>query len=69
MAHEADWSAGWLSPKILSALALWAVFAILLYLRYGAHVRGRRVALLTIVAFAVMLIAVLAAHPFAGEMP
>ena len=69
MAHEADWSAGWLSPKILSALALWAVFAILLYLRYGAHVRGRRVAFLTIVAFAVMLIAVLAAHPFAGEMP
>jgi ABC-type transport system involved in cytochrome c biogenesis permease subunit len=67
MVHEADWSAGWLSPKILSALALWAVFAILLYLRYAAHVRGRRVAILTIVAFAVMMIAVLASHP--GELP
>jgi ABC-type transport system involved in cytochrome c biogenesis permease subunit len=67
MVHEADGSAGWLSPKILSALALWIVFAILLYLRYGAHVRGRRLALLTIVAFAVMMIAVLASHP--GELP
>jgi ABC-type transport system involved in cytochrome c biogenesis permease subunit len=32
--------AGWESPKILSALGLWLVFAILLYLRYGAHARG-----------------------------
>ena len=66
MVHDDDWNGSWFAPKILSALALWAVFAILLYLRYGAHVRGRRVALLTIVAFAVMLIALLASHPLPG---
>jgi ABC-type transport system involved in cytochrome c biogenesis permease subunit len=60
--------AGWTSPKVLSALGLWLVFAILLYLRYGANVRGRRVALLTMVAFVVMLVALFTAHPFAGEV-
>ena len=57
---------GWESPKILSALGLWVVFAILLYLRYGAHARGRQVALLTLLAFAVLICALLApVHPFA----
>jgi ABC-type transport system involved in cytochrome c biogenesis permease subunit len=64
--HSGTFYEGWLSPKVLSALGLWAVFAILLYLRYGAHVRGRRVALLTIVAFVVMLLAMLSVHPFPG---
>ncbi len=57
---------GWTSPKILSALGLWLVFAILLYLRYAVHVRGQRVALLTIVAFGVLLVALGTAHPFLG---
>src|SRR5262249_5945925 len=69
MVHDADWGGSWLQPKILSALALWGVFAILLYLRYAAHVRGRRVASLTIVAFAVMLVALLASHPSLGALP
>jgi len=60
-------SQGWRSPKILSALGLWVVFAILIYLRYGAHIRPRRVALMTIVAFAVLLIALGTAHPFLDE--
>ena len=38
------------------------MFAILLYLRYGYHVRGRRVALLTILAFALSLFALVTAH-------
>jgi ABC-type transport system involved in cytochrome c biogenesis permease subunit len=61
--HDAlgDWS----SPKILSALGLWLVFAILLYLRFGVHARGRQVALLTIVAFALLLVTLAApVHPF-----
>jgi len=58
----------WLSPKILSTLGLWLVFAILLFLRYGAHVRGKKVALMTIVAFAVLLVALGTAHPFLGEV-
>lgn len=59
---------GWTSPKVLSALGLWLVFAILLYLRYAAHVRGRRVAFLTIFAFVVMLVALFTAHPFVAEV-
>jgi hypothetical protein len=42
------------------------VFAILLYLRYRVHARGRQVALLTIVAFGLMLFSLIAVHPFAG---
>jgi ABC-type transport system involved in cytochrome c biogenesis permease subunit len=55
LAHAADRMAGWTDPKVLSALVLWLVFAILLYLRYGVHLRGRRLALLTIVAFALLV--------------
>src|SRR5262249_60415041 len=40
----------WTDPKIIGTAVLWLVFAILLYLRYGYHLRGRRVAQLTIVA-------------------
>lgn len=63
-----EFSQDWRSPKILSALGLWLVFAILLYLRYGIHIRGRRVAIMTIVAFAVLLIALGTAHPFVNEV-
>ncbi len=63
--EHGDFGAGWTSPKILSSLGLWAVFAILLYLRYGIHARGRLVALLTMLAFAVLLCALVAPpHPF-----
>jgi ABC-type transport system involved in cytochrome c biogenesis permease subunit len=51
--------------KVISTVALWVVFAILLYLRYGIHAGPRRVALLTIVAFTLMLFALVAVHPFA----
>jgi ABC-type uncharacterized transport system permease subunit len=51
--------------KVISTILLWFVFAILLYLRYGAHAGGRQVALLTIVAFTLMLCALMAVHPFA----
>jgi ABC-type uncharacterized transport system permease subunit len=56
---------GWDSPRILSALGLWVVFAILLYLRYGVHARGRQVALLTMLAFALLLFVLVSPnHPF-----
>jgi ABC-type transport system involved in cytochrome c biogenesis permease subunit len=56
--------------KVLSTLALWVVFAVLLYLRYSAQAGGRQVALLTILAFALMLVALVAVHPFVpGEVP
>jgi ABC-type transport system involved in cytochrome c biogenesis permease subunit len=54
----------WSSPKIIVTAGLWVVFAILLYLRYGVHARGKQVALLTILAFALLLVALASAHPF-----
>jgi ABC-type transport system involved in cytochrome c biogenesis permease subunit len=60
-------SAGsWLSVKVVSTGGLWLVFAVLLYLRYGAHVPARRLAALSIVAFGLLVVALAAAHPFAG---
>jgi ABC-type transport system involved in cytochrome c biogenesis permease subunit len=52
----------WTDPKILSTAVLWLVFAILLYLRYGFHLRGRRVALLTIAAFFLLLFTLATSH-------
>jgi ABC-type transport system involved in cytochrome c biogenesis permease subunit len=57
----------WLNLKVLGTVGLWAVFGMLLYLRYSAHVSGRRLAWLTIAAFGLMLAVLLAAHPFAGQ--
>ncbi len=64
MQGEPFWE-GWTSPKILSVVGLWLVFAILLYLRYGVHVRGRQVAWLTVVAFVLLVMALVSpVHPF-----
>ena len=52
----------WTDLRILGAAVLWVVFALLLYLRYGAHLRGRRVAQLTIVAFVLLLFTLVASH-------
>ena len=60
-----DLADNWASVKVLGTLGLWGVFVVLLYLRYSAHVPGRRLALLTIAAFAIMVTVLAAAHPFA----
>jgi ABC-type transport system involved in cytochrome c biogenesis permease subunit len=58
----------WFSVKVLATLGLWVVFLVLLYLRYAGHVPGRRLALLTIFAFALMVLVLVAPHAFApGE--
>lgn len=58
----------WLSVKVLSTAGLWVVFLVLVYLRYATNVPGRRLAVLSIAAFALMLVALIASHPFvAGE--
>lgn len=64
--QHGDFLVGWSSPKIIITAALWLVFAILLYLRYGIHARGRQVALLTVIAFALLLVALVSVHPFVG---
>jgi ABC-type uncharacterized transport system permease subunit len=55
--------------KVLSTVALWIVFAILLYLRHGTRARGRQLAYWTIAAFSLMLFALISVHPFAPGGP
>lgn len=58
----------WTDPKIVATIGLWIVALLLLYLRYGAHLPARRLALLTIATFGLMLVTLVASHPFAtGE--
>jgi ABC-type uncharacterized transport system permease subunit len=45
----------WTDPKILSAAGLWLVFAVLLNARFRPEMRGRRVMLLTVIAFAFLV--------------
>ncbi len=47
----------WFDPKVLSTGALWVVFAGLLHARYQPEWRGRRVMVLTLVAFAFLAFA------------
>src|SRR4029077_20219779 len=52
--------------RVLGALGLWLVFALVLCLRYGAPLHGRRLARLTILAFALMLLTLASpSHQFA----
>ena len=45
----------WTDPKVVSALGMWLVFAILLHARFRPAMRGRSVMVLTIVAFAFLV--------------
>jgi ABC-type uncharacterized transport system permease subunit len=62
--HDGELPPDVTGPKALFTIGLWLVFAILLYLRYRANVRGRQVALLTVLAFCLMLVAFVSVHPF-----
>ena len=54
----------WTDPRILGTVVLWIVFALLLYMRYGYHLNGRRLAQLTIVAFVLLLFTLVSSHTF-----
>lgn len=57
-------------PRLLGGTLVWLLFALLLYLRYAAHIQGRRLAFLTIVAFALLLFSLASSHTFvAGVGP
>jgi ABC-type uncharacterized transport system permease subunit len=56
----------WTDLRIVSAAVLWLVFALLVYLRYGYHLRARRVAVLTIVAFVLLVCTLAASHTIVG---
>jgi ABC-type transport system involved in cytochrome c biogenesis permease subunit len=59
-------AADWTAAKVLGTIGLWVVALLLMYLRYGAHMPPRRLAMLTIAAFGLMLITLVASHPFAA---
>ena len=52
---EASLGVPWYDPKVLSALGMWLVFAILLHARFRPSMRGRSVMILTIAAFAFLV--------------
>ncbi len=64
-----DFAENWFSVKVLGTVGLWLVFLVLLYCRYATHVSGRRLALLTLVAFMLMVLVLAAVHPFVPGEP
>lgn len=59
----------WTDPHILAAVILWLLLAALIYLGYGHRLRGRRLAVLTIVAFGLLLFTLAWPHLGAGGIP
>jgi ABC-type transport system involved in cytochrome c biogenesis permease subunit len=53
---------GWNDPKIAGTLLLWLLFALLMYLRVHAGLGGTRLAVLTIMAFCLLLFTLASAH-------
>jgi ABC-type uncharacterized transport system permease subunit len=66
--HGHDFLDNLASVKVLGTLGLWVVFGVLVYLRYATTVSGRRLAVLTILAFLVMVLVLAATHPFAQQL-
>jgi ABC-type transport system involved in cytochrome c biogenesis permease subunit len=56
----------WTAPKVLGTGGLWLAFLVLIYLRYFAHSSNRRLAVLTIAAFGLMVVTLAASHPVAA---
>ncbi|QEL15152.1 cytochrome c biogenesis protein CcsA [Limnoglobus roseus] len=52
------------SLKVLGSYGLILVVAMLVYMRYAAHVSGRRLAVWSILAFVLLVVVLMAAHPF-----
>jgi ABC-type transport system involved in cytochrome c biogenesis permease subunit len=61
---ERDRLTGWTDSRVIASLLLWIVFGLVLYLRHGFRVSGRRVALVTIMAFAILLLSLVTSHSF-----
>ncbi len=52
----------WSDPKIVSAVTLWVMLGVLVLVRREPRLRGRRLAILTIVAFALLLFTIVGVH-------
>jgi ABC-type uncharacterized transport system permease subunit len=58
---------GWTDLRVLGAFVLWVIFALLLYLRYATHLRGRPMAFLTIMTFVLLLCCLTLSHRVGQE--
>ena len=52
----------WTDPRIISTLILWVVLAVLVCMRFGMYLRGRRAALLTLLTFALLILSLATSH-------
>ena len=59
----------WADARILGTVILWMVFGLLLYMRYGFHLTGRRMAQLTIIAFVLLMFTLVSSHEFVRGNP
>ena len=65
---EKDWVEGWhKDPKVLSAMATWGIYLLLIYLRATAGWRGRRAALISMLGFVSILFTFLGVSYFGGQ--
>lgn len=56
-------SLGWTAPRVISTAGLWLAFLALVLVRYVANSSNRRIAVLTLIAFGLMLLTLASAHP------
>ncbi len=55
MTAGSGFTLSWTDPKVISALGMWLVFAVLIHARFRPAMRGRSVVVLTILAFAFLV--------------
>lgn len=58
----------WTDPRVISAGLLWIVLVIVMYLRYARHLSERRVAILTIASFVLLIVTFIFSHVDRGGM-
>jgi ABC-type uncharacterized transport system permease subunit len=59
---------GWSDPKIIGSSILWLAFLVLIYARYGFHLRGKQLAGLTITVFALLILCLILPHDLPQEV-
>lgn len=65
---EREWLNGWHGdPKVISAMATWAIYLILIYLRVTVGWRGRRAATISLLGFVSILFTFLGVSYFGGQ--
>jgi len=69
LAHSYDWPRAWpLDPKVIATAGTWCVYAVLFHLRRSAGRHGRKMALVAVVGFAMVLVAALGIPLFTESM-